>query len=78
VVPTEPKEPWRDAWEDALREWQQARATFEEAEDPFIDFHALRLRAAEEKLSLLLRLLREHPEMVPAPPKKRRSATSSD
>lgn len=78
MVPTEPKEPWREAWEDALQEWQQARAAFEEAEDPFIDFQALRLRAAEEKLSLLLRLLREHPEMVPVPPKKGGSAASSD
>ncbi|MGC8488934.1 MAG: hypothetical protein ACP5QO_12090 [Clostridia bacterium] len=71
-------EPWRDAWHAALQEWREARAAFDEAEEPFIDFQALRLRAAEEKLSLLLRLMREQPDIHPYRPKKGKSAVSSD
>ncbi|MCL5967662.1 MAG: hypothetical protein M1516_03305 [Firmicutes bacterium] len=78
MVVADHEDSWKDAWETALQEWREARAAFDEAQDPFIDFQALRLRAAEEKLSLLLRLMREHPEIAPKSLKARPRHTSAD
>lgn len=65
------------SYQAALNEWREAWEDFRWAEAPFIDYHVLKLRAAEEKLSLILRVMREDwpPTTVttrPAPPSARR------
>lgn len=50
-----------DEYHQALAEWQEATAAFDAADDAYVDYYAIRLTAAEQKLDMVLRLLKaEH------------------
>jgi len=48
-----------DEYQEALSEWQDAAQAFNLADSEFIDYQIMRLNAAEQKLAILLRQVRQ-------------------
>lgn len=61
-----------DEYHAALSEWQDAASAFDTADDAFVDYYTMRLTAAEQKLDMVLRLMKAEPHSGLAAPEGRR------
>jgi hypothetical protein len=50
---------WEEQYRAALDEWQRALDAFNAADGDFVDYSVLRLYAAEQRLAVVLRQLRQ-------------------
>lgn len=64
---------WQQQFQEALVEWRAAQEAFNQADPDYLDYHILRLYAAEKKLAVILKqakaaLIAQSPPTLPDRP----------